>query len=428
MGQTLTIDIRLNDYQKTYTTFENIYGMAIVEAYVDTPFDYMDIQFLGVSKISIERWSSMAAVKTLSVATHAFLTLQQPDLEARYPPGRILRKGNTYEFPFTFVVPAHLVEGACSHLVAHENVRDAHLLLPPTLGDQGLPRNAGLIDDVSPEMANIRYGVSATMFTIFSHNRETERTKIATSWRSLRVIPKVKELPPLMIEDLARQSSRDDQFLRHERKIRRGIFGHGLGTIVMEALQPKCLELQHRADGTSHEKPTTITHVMLRFDSTDGVTTAPRLVKIISKLEISTFFATAKRQDFPSKHDNAFDANRGVYSKSITLASRTLESSLWHAIGSENSHGFVTQAQESMIDHKWVPMPGRDSVAGDLSRAAAILVPVELPTTKDWVPTFHSCLISRTYSLSFSLIYLDCGFSRSIDLQVPLQISADLSG
>ena len=135
MVQTPTIDIRLSDRQKTYTPSEHIYGMAIVETYVDTPFDHVEIQFLGVSGISIERWASMAATKTLSVVTHAFLTLRQPDLEVRYPSDRILRKGIPYEFPFVFVVPARLVEGACSHLVAHKNVRDAHLLLPPTLGD-----------------------------------------------------------------------------------------------------------------------------------------------------------------------------------------------------------------------------------------------------------------------------------------------------
>jgi hypothetical protein len=427
MVQTPTIDIRLSDSQKTYTTSENIYGMAIVETYVDTPFDHVEIHFLGVSKITIERWASMAAINTSSVSAHAFLTLRQPDLEVRYPSDRILRKGNTYEFPFMFVVPAHLVEGACSHLVAHQNVRDAHLLLPPTLGDQGLPQNGKPVDDLSPEMANIRYGVSASIFNVSPHDPETKRAKIATSWCSLRVIPKMNELPPLVIEDLARQGSRIDQFLRNERKIRRGIFGHRLGTLVMEALQPKCLKLQHRADSACHGKPTTIAYVMLRFDPDDDVTTAPRLVKITSKLEINTFFAAAKRQEFPSKHDGEFDANRGVYSKSIALASRTLKSSLWHAIDSDNSSRFVMQAQGSTINHRWVPMPGRDQVAGHLSRTATVLVPVELPTMKDLVPTFHSCLVSRMYTLGLSLTYLDCGFNRSIDLRVPLQISADLS-
>ena len=276
-------------------------------------------------------------------------------------------------------------------------------------------------------MASIRYGVFATIFNNSSHDPETERAKIATSWCSLCVIPKVKELPPLVIRGLARQGSRIDQFLRNERKIRRGIFGHRLGMLVMEALQPKCLKLQRHADGASHGKPTTITHVMLRFDPDDDVTTTPRLVKITSKLEINTFFATAKRQEFPLKHDGVFDANRGVYSKSIALASRTLKSSLWYAIDSDNSSRFVMQAQGSTIDQRWVPMPGRDQVAEDLSRTATVLVPVELPTMKDLVPTFHSCLISRTYILSLSFTYLDCGFNRSIDLRIPLQISADLS-
>ena len=77
MVQTPTIDIRLSDHQKTYTTSEIIYGMATIETCVDTPFDHVEIQFLGVSKIFIERWSPMAAVKTLSAFHHTFLTLRQ---------------------------------------------------------------------------------------------------------------------------------------------------------------------------------------------------------------------------------------------------------------------------------------------------------------------------------------------------------------
>jgi hypothetical protein len=52
-------------------------------------------------------------------------------------------------------------------------------------------------------------------------------------------------------------------------------------------------------------------------------------------------------------------------------------------------------------------------------------LPIRLPTKKySFVPTFHSCLISRTYTLALSLSLQTAGLGGSIDLRVPMQISA----
>ena len=53
---------------------------------------------------------------------------------------------------------------------------------------------------------------------------------------------------------------------------------------------------------------------------------------------------------------------------------------------------------------------------------AQILVPVTLTEKKNFIPTFHSCLISRTYTLS--LQFAPQGGSN-LNLKVPVQICAD---
>ncbi|GAB1203599.1 hypothetical protein APSETT445_002235 [Aspergillus pseudonomiae] len=58
---------------------------------------------------------------------------------------------------------------------------------------------------------------------------------------------------------------------------------------------------------------------------------------------------------------------------------------------------------------------------------AAVIVPITLPQTKAFVPTFHSCLISRTYALDLNLCYHTPNASlltSRISLRLPIQITS----
>jgi hypothetical protein len=66
---------------------------------------------------------------------------------------------------------------------------------------------------------------------------------------------------------------------------------------------------------------------------------------------------------------------------------------------------------------QWVP----DDTGG--SYTATVLVPVTLPKDKSFIPTFHSCLISRVYNLSFQLSVP--GAASAFRLRAPMQIGAE---
>lgn len=56
----------------------------------------------------------------------------------------------------------------------------------------------------------------------------------------------------------------------------------------------------------------------------------------------------------------------------------------------------------------------------------SIIIPITIPNSKIFVPTFHSCLVSRTYSLDLSLTYHTAGMKilkPTISLCVPIQIT-----
>jgi hypothetical protein len=63
--------------------------------------------------------------------------------------------------------------------------------------------------------------------------------------------------------------------------------------------------------------------------------------------------------------------------------------------------------------------------SGDTYYTASVVIPISLPNNKTFVPTFHTCLISRTYSLDLSLTYHTPGtnvLTPTISLRLPVQV------
>ena len=98
-------DIRINfdSKQKTYTTLDRIEGTVTVVPQVDTPFDAIDIEFVGTSRTYVERLTTAAAAASgRSEAFHQFLKLQQPGLPQLYPEDLVLRAGKIYALIVSF--------------------------------------------------------------------------------------------------------------------------------------------------------------------------------------------------------------------------------------------------------------------------------------------------------------------------------------
>ena len=56
------------------------------------------------------------------------------------------------------------------------------------------------------------------------------------------------------------------------------------------------------------------------------------------------------------------------------------------------------------------------------------MVPISLPSSKAWVPTFHSCIVSRIYTLDLSLSVHKPGTgapTSTVSLKVPVQIAVE---
>jgi hypothetical protein len=323
------------------------------------------------------------------------LTLKQPINLSDFPLPRILEAGKIYRWPFTFNIPAQLLPAACTHDVVADHVCDTHLMLPPSLGDPDVSGSgSALLDDLAPEMSKIRYGVKVRILQrgIGDNVIRVLREKL----KKVRVEPAFEEQPPLDI------GNSEEFRLKQRKTIKKGLFKGKLGTLTAQIMQPRPFNVP----GTRipDEAPiTTVAKLALRFDPTDEGAKPPALSSLHTKLTASTFYASSPRHDLPSRTSLACNVSQGVYDKDVPLNSLRIASAKWN-------------------EHIEASNPALQSYKSGTSYTAQILVPVFLTDKKSFIPTFHSCLISRTYTLS--LQFAPRG-GPNIRLRVPVQVCAD---
>ncbi|KAI4240638.1 MAG: hypothetical protein L6R40_005005 [Gallowayella cf. fulva] len=428
-----TVQITLTDGQQdafipSYTTLEEIKGYITVIPQVDTKIDQVYITFEGFVKTYVERVGTASATNGRTEGFRELFRLVQPIQVGALPEGKV-EALKPLTFPFEFAVPAQLLPQYCTHPVEKSAVHGAHVQLPPTLGD---PLTAGwgksMMDDMAPEMSVVAYSVRARL----ASGRDEKSRKwiwIAEESRKVRVIPAVPEHPPLAVLD----GKQDDYRLRKEKPIKKGTFQKKIGDLVMEAAQPPSLHLP--PPRTENPCPiTTMATVNLRFDPASPEDQPPRLKSLVTKLKIGTFFASKPVRDIPNRSsDFHYHSDRGLYVETLTLSSRCMASVGWVKYGPYHTLPQYPSALSNSNSAN--PTPSEHYKAGHQYYIAQIAAPVTLPqksegstTNKIFVPTFHTCLLSRVYVLDLILTCHTPGASVTVPemhLKLPIQISAD---
>ena len=331
-----------------------------------------------------------------------------------------MKAGVTYEFPFVFAVPQQLLPRVCQHGVHSDSVREHHLRLPPTFGDKDLTTRHKGDDDMAPDMASVRYGIFVKITELKYKNEDAWRHIVASKARRIRVIPAVEEQPPLDVH------KEDGEYnMRKEKAVRKGLLKGKVGTLVMEAAQPSALHI--KSYDNAEARSTTMATVMLRFDPLDDTLPPPKLGNLSSKLKVSTYFASTARHTFPTKHVSLLDLSQGLHSEQLQLSSRCMANVEWQKQDPRDPQTLYRRdsaMSTGSLELGSTPEPS-ESYKGGSYYVARLLVPVHLPANKAFVPTFHSCLISRVYALKLDLGMSSVGIGSSMDLKVPVQVSSE---
>ncbi len=412
------LDIRLRDHYegKVYTTFDAITGCVEITAPHSARFDEVQITFEGTTRTYVENLSP-SAIRSKTTAVHKFLKLVMPVRESDYPQPRIAEPGRTYRFDFNFAVPEQLLPRACSHRCATPHVHQAHLQVPPSMGD----REVCGLEDLAPDMAKIVYTVNVRV--VRHRERDCHEMVLVEGARKLRVVPAVQEAPPLSLGE-----GFEDYEMSKTKGLRRGMFSGKLGHITVAAAQPSALILPAPASGST-ASPTTVATVKLRFDPHEATSEPPRLGGLSAKIKTTTFYAARPTHILPSHFNlvSQYEITRGVYDSSTALSSRCVESVAWRRhepreLGDRRN----SDSSTSSLDVSDEPRAPQQKI-GNPFYTASVLVPITLPANRTWLPSFHSCIVSRVYAIDLTLSVHTPGTgvpAKSIVLHLPVQIAA----
>jgi len=267
-------------------------------------------------------------------------------------------------------------------------------------------------DDMGPEMSKIRYLIRVRVMK--NKDGDEKEAVLAEEVKRLCVVPRVTEAPPMSMEFV------DDYVLSKTKSLRKGMFSGKLGKITVSAPQPSAIILP--APSLEKAPATTMATVYLRFDPHQASSEPPRLGGLTTKIKAITFFSARAAQEFPTRASmlSVIDAVRGVYKCTIPVSSRCVESVVW-----EKS----TATQRRNSDSSTCSSDCGESANDERPfYTAKILVPINLPSYKRWVPTFHSCIVSRVYTVDLALTIHTPGTgvpASSVSLHLPVQIAAN---
>ncbi|KAL2814567.1 hypothetical protein BDW59DRAFT_154299 [Aspergillus cavernicola] len=405
-----------NSVVKAYTTGDRIEGTVTVTASHLISFDEIDIKLEGSQTVTVER----GAVPGRAGAIQTFLRLRQPIQDSSYPTPRVVEPGCTYRFPFTFVVPPRLLPHVCSHSKKNAHVEDSHTLLPPSLGDPMLASDGkSLRDDMSPDMTRVTYQIRAE---VIQKPVVGPAKSLKVVQKKIRIMPAVEEEPPLTVLD-------DDPIYRtrREKDVRRGTMRPRQGRLVAAASQPRPLQLSS-LNSKSSESVSTAATIHLRFDPV-GDEKPPSLGTVWSKLRVMTYYSVHPWEVYPNSSMVSIVgmSGQGVYEETVPLSTMCVASAQW----TQHTSNTVVRRDSLQSTSSAESITGPSACfSGNTYYIASLVVPINLPMGKAYVPTFHSCLISRVYMLELCVSYHTPNMNiltPTVSLKLPIQLTSSQS-
>ncbi|KAH7007511.1 arrestin [Ilyonectria destructans] len=372
----LQVEICHHYNSKVYDSGSPVIGDVIFSPIKDIRSAAVKTRLVGESKV---HWENITAGAT---TTHRFLDLDMPIPDSAYPESGTFLAGETYVLPFHFIIPHELPTAACSHRVDSDVVRDHHLQVPPSMGNWEK-------DDMAASVSEVIYSIRTT---IFHKPCAGEPYSMYTeAARRIKVIAPSPEQAPLNIYKSNRRYA-----LTKTKQIRKGLLSGSLGQVTVAAAQAQTVHLF--PDGRGHGDSSL--PISLTFKPTALDVIPPQITKLSAKIRSYTWYQPSQVSGLPDLGSSIGEPFTVTVPVSVEPQSR-LE---W------SQHLDTTSASS------------RGSGKPPLFHSTTLDVQFQLPTsTKTFLPTFHSCLISRTYAIHLSL-YIN---NAEVELVVPIQIAID---
>ncbi|KAJ5355646.1 hypothetical protein N7517_010255 [Penicillium concentricum] len=371
----------------TFKPHDIIDGNILFTPLHETKTEDISITFKGMARIEAENMNTHLPLP-FSKIQKPFLSMELPIYDYLWDT-KTLKPGKSYRMPFKFIVPGELPIHACHHECANHQIQQEHLQLPASLSYHATKSHE--IHDMSPEMVEVVYSINLALWQ--RDGKAGRSKKIQESTHPVQILPTRNEHPPILVP-----SKNKYYKLRAENSLFTGMLRHACGKFAACSAQPPAIWI-HSLQPTKMDASTSI-KIDLRFDPAHLGQFPPNLLAAEFQLRAMTFFGMEPWQDYPDLTDiSTWGARREFWSDCVAL----------------------TANDEVQMDWK-SQAEGERTIF-----TASIETSISLPTHRRYPPTFHSCLVSRVYSLKARLFYRVHGKARgrsSISVSVPVEICA----
>ncbi|KAF5646188.1 hypothetical protein F52700_1878 [Fusarium sp. NRRL 52700] len=405
----LEITIDRHFEAKIYTSGSTITGSVSFSPSADLTVDAFEIVFTGSETTLVQMFHQ----GTMPKSGHKFLQLRMPIPESALPPDGVLQAGQSYEVPFSFVIPYQLPSAACKH--QNPIIRERHLQLPPTIGSWEH-------DDMAVHTIAINYGVDARALL----RTDKGKSMVLERTHPVKVMPYLPEQPPLHL------LPGNPRFtMTQEKSIRKDILSSKLGYVRASTRQPDPIIIS--ADKLQPSECSL--NIDLEFWPTSKKATPPEMYAKSASIKASTYYSTGHLSFLPDQHNFPSVMPNPILSFVLDESATVTKSPAphWEQTAASMSAPCSRRGSENstMGDEPLRTTSRRGSKSSDIIKAeaprhtATLPISIELPSpdNKILLPTFYSCLISRTYMLE--VVLASRAHGSSFTLRLPLQIAVE---
>lgn len=400
------------DEERTFTTLERITGRLTVRPLADTDFDSLDIKLLGISRTYGRRVVPQAPNARTVRTAHRFLELTQPDVSLYFPEDRMFRAGCVYSFPFQFAVPDRMLPATCRHPVLSPHVHQLHTAMPPSFGDQEYHQ----WPDYAPRHATISYRIVGEARRVGSPNEDPQIGLIGSSSKRIHFTPTIEAPAPTNDAWMDPRSILESVALKK-------LWAKPVGKLAVTSVQCTPFWIREPQSEMWSGHLSGRIRVKIAFYPAYRETKPPPQIKLNGMLRSVTTSAVRPLPQLPS--DNPWqgpELDRHT-APSIILSSRVDKGIAWSPHQPHQTARFSDLPAYDTLPFDTSTQPMHQN----LYYSAEIETSMNAAIACSLVPTFDSCLVSRSYSIELTLSMQSPAIASisAVNFTAPVQLVRD---
>ena len=404
----LILELEIDD-KRSFTSLEHFTGKLTIKTLAHTSFDKLEIKLTGISRTYGRRVVPQAPSARTVTTAHRFLELTQPDVLSHIPEDRLFEAGCTYEIPFEFAIPERMLPTTCRHVVASPRVHGLHTSMPPSFGDHELAD----APDYAPRNASIKYRVVANVQKVWESG---EWSEIAGASEPICFMPKDGA------EEACGEAWEPARLTQSEISVSR-LWAKPSGQLAVISTRstPFVLNDLHKSVWRN-QLSGSVEIDLIFYPAWDGAN-PPAQIDLGVLLRTTTISAVSPLTQLLSDDQWIGPQIDKHTAPSIILSPHVIENIEW----SQGPHE-TTQLGENCPAYKALPTYATpQNLTSKLCYSTQIEATLNATSASLLVPTFHSCLIARSYDLDLrlSLPGSAIGLGPAMRISLPVQVMSE---